>query len=366
MKKIIFAAALLACASCSEPKETELKVYVDEEFTSTYMPDKGGVTAADGTISFVLEDGTSLFMTGDCFLGDVINGQRPLDDKMINNSFVHLDAKGNYIGSIYNGTNKNPESLCVPLEAATSDKHYWYWPGHGFQEGNMIILFMTKFFQGEPGQWGFRFDGTDVVTMNAGDYSVESIKEAYDGECPIHWGHSIMKDNGYYYIYGTRTYNGWDNSELCVSRAKYDSAKEALGSFEYFNGKEWTADASLVGGHDGITIPVSEQFSVFRYKDTYVLLTSKRGQQVGDIYSFISDTPYGPWRNGKLLYVTQEQLHDKNLFTYNAMAHPQYINDKDELLICYNINSYDLQQIFRDVDTYRPVFLRVPMKMILK
>ena len=116
----------------------------------------------------------------------------------------------------------------------------------------------------------------------------------------------------------------------------------------------------------GLDISVSEQFSVFKYDDTYILLTQRRAQQAGDIYSFISDTPAGPWRNKRLLYITPEQNADPDLFTYNAMAHPQFINKEQELLICYNVNSYDLQKPFMDVNTYRPVFLRVPMDMILK
>ena len=61
-----------------------------------------------------------------------------------------------------------------------------------------------------------------------------------------------------------------------------------------------------------------------------------------------------------------EDDNDRELFTYNAMAHPQFINEANELLICYNINSYNLQKPYLDVSTYRPVFLRVPMSMILE
>ena len=63
---------------------------------------------------------------------------------------------------------------------------------------------------------------------------------------------------------------------------------------------------------------------------------------------------------------TPEQIEDPELFTYNAMAHPQFINDRGELLFCYNINSYNLQKPYLDVSTYRPVFLRVPMSVILE
>lgn len=80
-------------------------------------------------------------------------------------------------------------------------------------------------------------------------------------------------------------------------------------------------------------------------------------------------SPTRPWdRGGTNSCSTSppEQDNDRELFTYNAMAHPQFINEANELLICYNINSYNLQKPYLDVSTYRPVILRVPMSMILE
>lgn len=257
-------------------------------------------------------------------------------------------------------------SLGTPLEAATSQYTYWYWPGHGFQRGNTLYLFMTKFYQGGEGQWGFRFGGTDFVRIDMRDYSVKSIEEIYDINCPIHWGHCVLKQGDWYYVYGTRSGAGYDPAQLCVSRAKFDETTDGLGAYEYFDGKGWSSDPAAAAACEGLDVSVSEQFSVFAYDGRYVLLTQRRAQQAGDIYSYVADTPVGPWYNKKLLYATTEQIEDPELFTYNAMAHPQFINDRGELLFCYNINSYNLQKPYLDVSTYRPVFLRVPMSVILE
>lgn len=69
----------MACGG-NTPKEA-LTVRVDNEFTSLYMPDSCGVTSADGTISILLDDGSSLFMTGDCFVGNVVDGKRKPGEK---------------------------------------------------------------------------------------------------------------------------------------------------------------------------------------------------------------------------------------------------------------------------------------------
>lgn len=366
LKLSLFTLMIFVVVSCTEKREQSLTVSVDEFFTTLYMPDMGGVTGADGTISILLDDGSSLFLTGDCFLGHVEGGERDSKTKMINNSLIHIDANYKYIASYCQGTQADPKSLCTPLEAATSPVAYWYWPGHGFQYGDKLHLFMTKFYQGGEGQWGFCFDGTDYVIIDMKDYSVLSIEEIYDQTTPIHWGHNVMKDGDYYYVYGTRSGADYQVAEMCVSRAKIDVITGKLGPYEYFDGAGWSANASAAAACGGIDVSVSEQFSVFKHKDKYVLLTQRRAQQAGDIYSLVADAPTGPFRNKKQLYVTTEQDEDKNLFTYNAMAHPQFINEKDELLICYNVNSYNLSDVFTNVAAYRPVFLRVPMKMILE
>ena len=365
--KFLTLPTLLAAVSCGSNSPAKApSVHVDTRFTTLYSPDSNGVTGSDGAISIVLDDGSSLFMTGDCFLGEVVGGKRDFSYEMINNSLIHISADSKYLGAYYGGTPEAPQSLCTPLEAATSQYVYWYWPGHGFQHGNTLHLFMTKFYQGGEGQWGFRFDGTDAVKIDMTDYSVRSIEEIYDDRCPIHWGHCVMKQGDWYYVYGTRSGAGYNPAQLCVSRAKFDEAADGLGPYEYFDGTGWSADPASAAACQGLDVPVSEQFSVFKHGDVYVLVTQRRAQQAGDIYSYIADTPVGPWRTKQLLYVTTEQDNDRELFTYNAMAHPQFINEANELLICYNINSYNLQKPYLDVSTYRPVFLRVPMSMILE
>lgn len=358
-------AALLAACGPNTPAEN-YPAHADRCFTTRYSPDSGGVTGSDGTISILLDDGTSLFMTGDCFLGEVVDGRRDESLEMINNSLIHIGPDGEYLGAYYGGTPGHPAPLCTPREAATSPYTYWYWPGHGFQRGNTLYLYMTKFYQGGEGQWGFRFDGTDLVTVDMTDYSVRSVEELYDGDSPVHWGHCVLREGERYLVYGTRSGAGHDPAELCVSRMSFDEATGRPTPWEYFDGEGWSADPAAAAACKGLDVSVSEQFSVFRHGDKYVLVTQRRAQQAGDIYSYVADSPLGPWRNKRLLYATTEQVEDPELFTYNAMAHPQFIDEKDELLICYNINSYNLRKPYTDVRTYRPVFLRVPMRTILE
>ena len=59
-----------------------------------------------------------------------------------------------------------------------------------------------------------------------------------------------------------------------------------------------------------------------------------------------------------------EDDNDRELFTYNAMAHPQYDRD-GMLLVSYCVNSKRPRDIWEDASIYRPRFLRVPYDLIL-
>ena len=83
----------------------------------------------------------------------------------------------------------------------------------------------------------------------------------------------------------------------------------------------------------------------------------------GEIYTFVSDSPCGPWRNKQLIFETYEQ-DVPDLFTYNAMAHPQFEKD-GMILVSYNVNTGDFAQQFSDVTTYRPRFFWVEIDRIL-
>lgn len=72
----------------------------------------------------------------------------------------------------------------------------------------------------------------------------------------------------------------------------------------------------------------------------------------------------GPWYNEKLLYVTPEPSENKNLITYNAMAHHQYTKN-DSLLICYSVNTLDFSLLYDDVSVYRPRFLKVKLSDLM-
>jgi len=367
MKKInilILAVFALLLNSCKEPAVIE-EATIDAEFNALFSPDSGGVTGADGTISVALPDGKSWFMMGDSFLGTVTDNVRSDETFMMNNSFVEISADQKSATALYNGTYDQPASYIVPPNHDIDST--WYWPGHGFVKDSIFHLFMSKFNHPGEGQWGFAFMNTDYLRYSWPQMELLSNERfPFTDINKVHWGHAVLNDGEYVYIYGSRvedTTGIFGMAKAHVMRAKINSAK-TLEDFEFFNGTSWTSDPEASMGMEGISTNVSEQFTIFAYENKYVMINHERGIGTTDIFSFVADNPQGPWYNKQLLYQTTEHSKDKRIFSYNAMAHPQYIKD-GKLLICYNINSLEVPLVFEDARNYRPQFLRVDMNKIM-
>ena len=73
-----------------------------------------------------------------------------------------------------------------------------------------------------------------------------------------------------------------------------------------------------------------------------------------------SDSLEGPWTGKTVLYSTPET--GGNIFTYNAKAHPE-LGDGHTLLVTYNVNSFDTDDLYTEVDNYRPRYVAVDAKI---
>jgi len=375
---IILAIIPIALFSCQTKTTADKTVSIDQTFQKVFFPDSGGITGADGIFSIPLPDGTSAFLTGDCFLGVVRNGARDISTRMINNSIVIIDREGKTARSVYRGTYDQPESLIEPEQSG--DTKHWYWPGHGFTEDSTLYLFALNMYNNPKlavksdkpedqqdvvdkmaeNQWSFALEGIDLLQLSLPGMqfrSADRVQCTYDTD--IHFGNCVFTEGNIIYIYGTR--NDPDGSHIYRART-HTGNRPYHENWEFFDGKEWVTDP-----HRAVPLKldiwVSEQFSISRIKDKYVLLTM--GKMTSDIYTYTSDSPFQGFKNKTLIYRTPEPGADttKQLFTYNALAHPQYMKD-DELLVSYCINSMTVRDVYRNADNYRARFIRVPLSMI--
>jgi len=372
--------SLLFLSTCSQdtPKKELAPVHSDPQFNALFSPDSGGITGADGIFSIPLPNGSSVFLTGDCFLGEVINNSRDAGTFMLNNSMVVVNREGTEATAVYRGTYESPESLFVP-EQNDGLKH-WYWPGHGFVADSILYVFALNMYN-DPSllvasdkdredldevdklaenQWAFAVAGIDLLRFSLPDlHFIDSDPVEYTYELDIHFGNCVFVDGNYIYFFGTR--NDPDGSHIYVARTLKGKLPYQK-NWEFYAGEGWTSDHRQAAPMK-LDISVSEQFSIFRIRDKYVLLT--HAKSTPDIVSYTSDLPYRAYKNKTHIYRSPEPEADSTgqLFAYNALAHPQYIQ-KDMLLVSYCVNSHRVRDVFEDVDNYRARFIRVPLAMI--
>jgi len=335
-------------------------VGLDKEIAKIIIPDNGSVTAGDGMYSIALPDGRSIFLMGDSYIGPVSDGQRSTSDHMYRNTYILYD--NGKVSAIYGANGNVKSSAAVPPGSPNEQK--WYWPGHGFVNSDKLYIFQTLMYQGSEGMWGFMYETTHILEYNLPDLKLNKTTPIpFTGSRDIHYGMAVLKEGETVYIYAQVDIRNDANpiSEVLIARSTINNL---YTNWEYYNGSGWSQNASAAVKLEGLaSVPVSSQFNVFKLRNKYVLLTQKKTFGSGEIYTFISDTPYGPWRNKKLVFKTTEQ-NTPNLFTYNAMAHPQFEKD-DMILISYNVNTLVYAEQFSDVSKYRPRFFWVGIDKIL-
>ncbi|RLD43573.1 MAG: hypothetical protein DRI89_04380 [Bacteroidetes bacterium] len=353
---------ITSCGNTPNPQETGTSdsIYVDYKFTDFFARDCCGVTGADGFYSVPLPDGRTVWIFGDSFLGTVNpDGSREKRSPVfIRNAFAVQD--GDSLRSLYQIIDGWESSLLIPPEAIKgnefSEDSLWYWPGDGFVENGKLKVFMTAFYQADTGNWGFRWTGANLATFSLPSLKLEKIDHFnYPGEVEIHWGHAVCDDDpDYTYIYGA------GDKFPYVARAPKGNI---LLPWEFYTGEEWVEVSQLA--KPMTDFKSSEQFSIIKLKDKYVLLTQSGDFLESSLYSVTSDLPYTGWKNKKELYKLKPLKVAKDLFAYNPVAHPEF-TEQDELLVSYCVNSFNLEDLFQDASKYRPVFIRIPIDKILE
>lgn len=349
----------------------------DPDIASLIMPDSGSVVEGDGMYSIALGDGRSLFLMGDSFIGEVERGVRVSGDHMYRNTYSVFDHR-TFSSRALAGAAGKETSAAVP-EGVTDESARWYWPGHGFVVGDRLYVFQFLMYSGEgPAGWNFHYGRTDILQYSLPDIGLVPEKAApvpYSGEPgdppsrehpQVHFGAAALNDldsTGYLYIYAqVDVENGWTPvTEVYVART---TEKDLFISWEYYTGTGWSRDQDMAAALQGLdTVPVSSQFNVFKLDGKYALLTQDKSWNSGKIYTFTSGSPWGPWENKTLVYQVPD-LPDTDWYSYNAMAHPQF-GKNGKILISYNVNTGDFQELKTNVSSYRPRMVWVDKDLIL-
>jgi hypothetical protein len=354
---VLLLVAISACNRTTE-KQAQLsrEIVEDSIFTNRFIPAGGRFTGGDGTYSINLPDGRTVWIFGDSFIGNVTadNRRTKTTPAYIRNSFVVLTPDS--LITYQQGDPAEFKSMMIPPEvtptSGITELDVWYWPGDAFLENGRLNVFVSKFSQKDhSNMWAFKFEATELVEFSLPDFKPAGVHIFNDLDS-IHFGHALHETKDYTYIYGLK-------KKPYVARAK--AGDVANGAWEFYDGENWVAEARAA--KPMVDFLGSEQFSISEWEGTYIMII-QGDALTRNVYSFTAPTPYGPWGNKQWIYETPLPDSCKSCFTYNAMAHPQFTEDK-MLLISYNTNSMEMDDHYKNASIYRPRFIRVPLERIL-
>lgn len=324
--------------SCEQESCWNEEIYVcrDESYIDLFTRYTGW-TGGDATYSVELDNNRRIWLFGDTFINQVNPDRSRPGFNLINNSLVLQE--GDAFTTFHGGTPGSPQAFAKPPDAG-----HWYWPGDGTFTNGELYLFMHGFANDGGGAWDFYRTSIDLFKVDPVTMQIQSSRRILENP-EISWGAAIWEDTDYTYVYGVKS-DGLSKT-LYVSRTNADLSEE----WEYYSDGSWVTDNSLA---TSLLEGVSEQFSVFKFGSTYYLLTHHNlfGKE---IYLYTGPSPQGPFTDRRTIYCTPET--DGDIYTYNAFVHTgEYA---DSLLVSYNVNSLDIQDLLNSADNYRPYFIKV-------
>ena len=347
-------------------------VTMDTAFTQLFRQDCCGWTGSDGAISIPLDNGKTLWAMGDSYIGEVFaDTSRPCypESRLVNNAL--LLQEGNALATYFNDTDT---SAYIPGTDTTL-----FWPGHGIQVNDTIYLFFYEIKRA-----GQTYNSVRLVKLDAHSLRILEITTLPD-LADIRFGRYVLQEEGFFYIFGNRVTGTGLGTVITPYLARL-STNYSLGEFgfwEFYNGTGWSPDVSEAQSLFPAGETLSSYFSVLKLYGEYHLI-SQASFLGSRIYKWSSSQITGPYTNRTVLYNTQP-FRDYNgcrLFTYNAMVHSQFNNEKGVLLSfnvipdrsdiscsitycgisCCPPCSFCLHPlVFQNADTYRPKFVRAPL-----
>lgn len=336
-------------------------VYKDAQ-VKEFFNRKSGWIASDGGYSFPLGDGKVMWTYGDSYANDYDSVTKtvpclfnvrncamvqPLNDWDWRHTSTLLTEKSTFLHS-------NP------------GKDHFNWPGAGFQLKDTAYIMCFNLKNVATGM-GFASAGPDLFAK----IKLPEMTIAGYHDMPqtggINFSVGFIKDDaaGYVYAFGQKGRSVWQND---IYAARFPES-DANAAWQFWDGKGWNNNykaASAIG-----TAP-SNSSNICKVKNKYLLFSSEfsLGCDAGkNIYVQVSNKLAGPFSKPKVIYTIDDTLKGHYPFFYLPIAHPEYINDKDELLLTYSINGYGncvntCVNGRYDPNNYRPRGIRIPLQLI--
>ena len=356
-------ALLLAAITLPLPgTAAQLTVYRDKAFTGLFRR-TNGIVASDGAFTIALSDNRVIWLFGDCYVDSYHDGTVPCLFQARNAAMVHdRDDLQNVRPLI--GQHKGFKSL---FKMGTNEE-LWFWPVAGFQQSNTVYVYLSSLRKAGSGALGFASTGQDYWgKLKFPELEVSEYK-ALPSLNGIDFGAGFAHEPGIglTYAFGHKR----KGITLSLYVARFPTANPE-GRWTFWNGNEWSSN---VTNSAAIASQPATSMSVRKVKNTFLLTSSEFSvscDQGKEIYVSTSGAPTGPFTSRKSIFTIDDKEQGHYPFFYLPVAHPEFTNERNELLITYCINGYEpcVTACIKgrlNADFYRPRAIRVPLGLIDK
>jgi len=321
-------------------------------------------TGADGVYSVPISDELTLWIFGDTWIGDIIEGKHK-NATMVNNSIGLQQGIDPSTASVkffwVTSDEGKPAAFVTPADGVG-----WFWISHGVMTDEKLYLFLMQIIKtDEKSVLGFKQVGTwlgeiDNPREHPDMWRVKQYKVPfgrYSDSGNLFFGSAVMKDGDFVYIYGASEdwKKGMSGRSMIVARVPADKLAEFY-KWRFFSKGNWQGDVNDISSlFDGIATEYSVSYQPELAQ--YVVIYTENSMSP-NILMRLSPTPLGPWSQAYKIYQCPESDWHKTYFCYAAKGHPE-ISKQDELIVTYVCNSTDFWQMARDARIYCPRFLRI-------
>ncbi len=408
---------LLAFEAGNETWDENIKFYSDKDYDG-FFKRWYGWTGGDIGRSATLGDGRSIWVWGDSHTGEVLSGRKRQGGEKAQferNFIITQDAAEDFSafrlinegipGMARDKNNPNPiKELFIPTDDEGNpykNDEVWYWPAgsvvyyrDGVPELQVVLSRIKKHVDPDNpnDSWAFLGDAADLAILSLPDLKLKEIiknkhvipnitriekddkgedkKVIYGLE---YAGYTLKDDDGTVYIYGSGDIPGICTRLGFVARVK---SGDLTNDWEFYDNKtkQWSTNISWQGqwkdGDD--PDPVLKRWEeaamatnpIFVFKDggKYFGLTQPGKCFSSKIEVYETDSPYGPFKNPKVVGVLPSEINSGDYFSSLLAVHPQYSKNGELFFSVSKNTNKPLSTWFEDkegsADTYLPYFFR--------
>lgn len=324
-----------------------------------------GWTGADGAATVSLSPGVTLWLFGDTWVGEVVDGRRSRAT-MINNSLAVQygrqppPARAEFFTTRAGAS--RPTALLVPTDRG------FYWPLSGVRTSRGLFLLASHVEKcgAANDAFGFRMLGVDLLRVE-GPPERPDRWQVRAQQLP--WCRPDRQQSGVFFgvallRHGPRVYlYGCEEDRTVTPQRKYavvarvaENQIDQWQAWQFYCGGQWSSDGrnpDRLFGRAANEFSVSYQPRLGRFVAVYT-----PGGLSAQIEIRTALAPEGPWGDPLVAYTCPEMRRDAKVFCYAAKGHPELSAD-DELIVTYATNSPDFWYVASHAEYYWPTFIRL-------